>query len=102
MAVIDLLEATAHVDDELHIFCDSQYVIKGMTEWLSGWKRKGWKTGSGEPVKNRELWEGLEAACKPHKIRWQWVKGHAGHEYNERCDRLAKAEAMKFRAAEMV
>lgn len=83
----------------VRVVSDSQYVVKGMSEWVTGWRRRGWKTASGEPVKNRELWEGLVEAAGRHNVRWEWVKGHAGHEYNERCDELAKAEAIKFKAA---
>jgi len=83
---------------QVKVVSDSQYVVKGMSEWVHGWQRKGWKTGSGEPVKNRELWEALVAAAKPHQVRWEWVKGHAGHHYNERCDVLAKEEATRFKA----
>jgi ribonuclease HI len=84
---------------QVTIVSDSQYVVKGMSEWVAGWKRKNWRTANGDPVKNRELWEGLLAAAEPHQVRWQWVKGHAGHHYNERCDVLAKVEALKFRGA---
>ena len=76
---------------------DSQYVVKGITEWLPGWKRKGWKNSQGKPVENRELWEELDAATKPHNIEWKWVKGHAGHAENERVDKLAVKESLKFR-----
>ncbi len=69
---------------------DSQYVCKGMTEWLSGWKKKGWKNSQRKPVLNRDLWERLDAATTIHTVKWQWVKGHAGHEMNERCDELAR------------
>lgn len=83
---------------KVKVVSDSQYVVKGMNEWVQGWMRRGWKTASGDPVKNRELWEALVEAAKPHQVRWEWVKGHAGHHYNERCDVLAKAEATKFKA----
>lgn len=69
---------------------DSQYVCKGMTEWIEGWKKKGWKNSQRKPVINRDLWERLEAATTGHSVRWKWVKGHAGHEENERCDDLAR------------
>lgn len=81
---------------KVKVVSDSKYVVQGMTEWVHGWSRRGWKTASGDPVKNRELWEALVEAAKPHQVRWEWVKGHAGHHYNERCDVLAKAEAEKF------
>lgn len=70
------------------IVTDSQYVRRGVTEWLSGWKRKGWITASGQPVLNRDLWEALDAANGPH-IDWQWTRGHAGNPGNERCDEIA-------------
>ncbi|PZP40137.1 MAG: ribonuclease HI [Pseudomonas fluorescens] len=76
---------------------DSQYVIKGITEWMPGWKRRGWKNSQNKPVENKELWEELDAATQPHKIEWKWVKGHAGHAENERVDKLAVLESMKFR-----
>lgn len=79
---------------EIDLYSDSQYVIKAMTEgWLSSWQRKGWKTSSKTPVKNRALWERLIEAASPHAIHWHWVKGHAGHPENERCDRLATEAA---------
>ena len=72
---------------------DSQYLVKGMTEWINGWIKKGWKTASRQPVKNKELWQELNNLSKKHEITWVWVKGHAGHPENERCDQLAN-EAM--------
>jgi len=68
---------------------DSQYVRKGMTEWLAGWKQRGWKTASKQPVKNADLWQALEAACARHQVQWHWVKGHSGHPENELADQLA-------------
>ena len=72
---------------------DSQYLVKGMTEWINGWIKKGWKTASRQPVKNKKLWQELHDLSKKHEITWVWVKGHAGHPENERCDQLAN-EAM--------
>lgn len=83
----------------VRVVSDSQYVVKGMSEWVSGWQRRGWKNAAGDPVKNRELWEALVEAARPHRVQWQWVKGHAGHHYNERCDVLAKEAATQFQAA---
>jgi len=77
---------------------DSQYVQKGIGEWLPNWIRRGWKTAGGDPVKNKDLWERLQAASAPHKVEWRWVKGHAGHVENERVDQLARAAAEKFRS----
>lgn len=71
------------------ITTDSNYVVKGMTEWLSGWKRNNWKTSGKKPVKNKELWEALEKAAANHSVRWVWVRGHNGHIENERADQLA-------------
>jgi ribonuclease HI len=68
---------------------DSEYLRKGMTEWLAGWKARNWKTASRQPVKNADIWKALEAAVARHEIRWHWVKGHSGHTENERADQLA-------------
>jgi ribonuclease HI len=69
---------------------DSQYLVRGMTEWIEGWQRKGWKNSKKEEVANRDLWERLLELANIHQIDWVWVKGHAGHEENERCDELAR------------
>jgi ribonuclease HI len=82
---------------EVVLSTDSQYVQKGIGEWLPAWIRRGWKTAGGEPVKNRDLWERLQAAAAPHRVQWRWVKGHAGHVHNERVDKLARAAAEQFR-----
>lgn len=74
---------------EVIVHTDSQYVQKGISEWIHGWKARGWKTASKEPVKNIDLWQALDEAQMRHKIQWRWVKGHAGHEGNERADALA-------------
>lgn len=68
---------------------DSQYLVKGMTQWIDGWARKGWTTSAKKPVKNLELWKKLQRLSQKHKISWHWIKGHAGHAENERCDALA-------------
>lgn len=86
IAGLAALEETSQV----RIVTDSQYVAKGMTSWIHGWRRKGWKTASGSPVKNRELWEELDALAKRHRVQWEWVRGHDGHPGNERADTLAK------------
>lgn len=88
MAVIIALE-TLKRPVCIEITTDSQYVKRGVTEWMARWKRNGWKTAGRAPVKNRDLWERLDAALSPHQVRWHWVKGHAGHAENERADRLA-------------
>jgi ribonuclease HI len=89
MAVIRALEALTR-PCEVVIHTDSQYVMKGITEWMFSWKRRGWKTADNKPVKNDDLWKILDAACARHSVKWQWVKGHAGHPENERADQLAR------------
>ncbi len=74
---------------EVIVHTDSQYVQKGISEWIHGWKARGWRTASKEPVKNVDLWQALDAAQAIHTIQWRWVKGHAGHDGNERADALA-------------
>lgn len=71
------------------LYTDSTYVRQGITSWMAGWKRNGWRTAAKKPVKNAELWQALDAACQRHEISWQWVKGHAGHPGNEAADALA-------------
>lgn len=87
-AVIEALSALKRPCNVI-VHTDSQYVQKGISEWIHGWKARGWKTASKEPVKNVDLWQELDAAQGMHKIEWRWVKGHAGHEGNERADALA-------------
>ena len=77
---------------EVVIFTDSQYLRLGITEWIHSWRRKGWVTSKREVVKNADLWRDLDALCKPHRMDWRWLKGHAGHPENERCDVLAGTE----------
>lgn len=87
-AAIMALEAlTRPCRVDLHT--DSKYVMQGITEWIRGWKARGWKTAEKKPVKNDDLWRRLDAARARHDVKWHWVKGHAGHELNERADRLA-------------
>jgi ribonuclease HI len=88
MAVIQALNALKR-PCAITLYIDSQYVLKGMTEWIHGWKAKGWKTAAKAPVKNVDLWQALDAACAIHQIDWVWVKGHAGDAGNERADQLA-------------
>ena len=90
-AIRALAALTAPCDVILHT--DSRYVIDGMTKWMFGWVRKGWKTADNKPVKNEDLWRALVAAAKPHKVDWIWVKGHDGHIENERVDKLASDAA---------
>ena len=97
LAVIHGLEALNRPMRVL-ICTDSQYVMKGVTEWLAAWKRRGWKTADRQPVKNVDLWQRLEAALAPHQIEWQWVRGHNGHPENERVDQLARVACGRLRA----
>ena len=88
MAAIQALEALRKPClVELHT--DSTYVMKGISEWIHGWKKRGWKTADKKPVKNEDLWRRLDAARDRHTVEWRWVKGHAGHEFNEHADALA-------------
>ena len=89
MAVIEALRALKG-PVEARVHTDSQYVQKGITEWIHGWKRRGWKTAGKEPVKNEDLWRELDRLAAQHRIEWIWVKGHAGHPENERADVLAR------------
>jgi ribonuclease HI len=96
MAAISALEAlTRPCTVELHT--DSQYLRQGITQWLDGWKRNGWRTADKKPVKNQDLWERLEKALATHTIEWRWVKGHAGHAENERADELAREGMRPFK-----
>ena len=96
MAAIAALEALREPCDVI-LTTDSQYVRQGILDWLANWIRRGWKTSGGDPVKNRDLWERLQAAAAPHKVEWRWVKGHSGHPENERVDVLARTAAEAFR-----
>lgn len=100
-AVIEALAALKRPCNVI-VHTDSQYVQKGISEWIHGWKAKGWKTASKQPVKNDDLWKQLDKLASAHRIDWRWVKGHAGHVENERADQLANRgvdSVMKGRAA---
>lgn len=92
-AALEALTRPCAVD----LFTDSQYVKGGITGWIFGWKRNGWKTAYKKPVKNADLWQRLEAARERHSVEWHWVKGHAGHEMNERADELARLGMAPFK-----
>lgn len=98
MAAISALEALAR-DTAITVVTDSAYVKNGVTEWIHGWKRNGWRTAGRDPVKNADLWQRLDAAQARHKVEWRWIKGHAGHEENERADALARAGMAPFKAS---
>lgn len=91
IAALKALKRPCHVI----LTTDSNYVRDGITKWVHGWKRNGWKTADRKPVKNADLWQALIEAVKPHQVEWHWVKGHAGHPENERADALASAAAME-------
>ncbi len=98
MAAISALEALTK-PSEVTIVTDSAYVKNGITDWMAGWKRKGWRTAGGPPVKNVDLWQRLDAAQGRHQVVWKWIKGHAGHAENERADELARAGMAPFKPA---
>jgi ribonuclease HI len=97
MAAISALEALK-VPATVDLHTDSQYVQQGISQWIHGWKRNGWRTADKKPVKNTDLWQRLDAAMQRHDVRWHWVKGHAGHAINERADALARAAIAELRA----
>lgn len=97
LAAIRALEALKR-PSHVTLSTDSRYVMDGLTKWLKGWLRNGWKTASKQPVKNADLWRELIAAAEPHRVDWVWVKGHAGHPDNERADRLASDAALASRS----
>ena len=84
---------------EVELHTDSQYLRLGITEWLPQWKARGWRTASKKPVKNTDLWRDLDRAAQSHRIKWRWVKGHAGHAFNERCDQLATAAIARLQSS---
>lgn len=96
-AVIEALKAINR-PSKITLHVDSTYVKDGLTKWIKGWKRNGWKTADKKPVKNQELWMAMDEACKVHDITWKWVKGHAGDEGNERADALARKGTEEARA----
>ncbi len=96
LAAINALEALER-PSTITVVTDSAYVKGGITEWLPNWKRRGWRTAGGEPVKNDDLWRRLEEAAARHTVTWRWIKGHAGHAENERADALARAGMAPFK-----
>ena len=97
LAAINALEALAR-PSEITIVTDSNYVKNGITEWIFGWKKNGWKNAAKKPVKNAELWQRLDEAASRHTVTWEWVKGHAGHPENERADQLARDGMKRFKS----
>ncbi|MCU1509217.1 MAG: ribonuclease [Glaciihabitans sp.] len=102
MAVLQLLRATEHLDEDLLILCDSQYVINCVSKWMPGWKRKGWRKADGKPVLNVELLKEIDEAIVGRRFRFEWVKGHIGHELNEAADARARAAAEAFQRGSAV
>ena len=98
MAAINALEALSR-PCRVNLHTDSQYVKNGITQWMKGWVRNGWKTAAKKPVKNADLWKQLDAAVKRHEVKWHWVKGHAGHPDNERADELARTAMAPYKRA---
>ncbi len=96
LAAISALEGLSQ-PSEITVVTDSAYVKNGVTQWIHGWKRNGWRTAGKKPVKNAELWQRLDTAQARHKVRWEWIKGHAGHPENERADELARAGMKPFK-----
>jgi len=101
LAAIQALEALSR-SSTLTIVTDSAYVKNGVTSWIHGWKRNGWRTSSKKPVKNEDLWRRLDEAQNRHDVTWEWVKGHAGHPENERADELARAGMKPFKTVRHV
>jgi ribonuclease HI len=101
MELISVIEGLKSLDRpcRVDLYSDSQYVVKGLREWMDDWKRKGWKRGRNEPVKNQELWMQLDELRQVHQINYHWIRGHNEHPENERCDRLAVAAIAQFRDA---
>ena len=96
-AVLALLRATAHTGEDLLIYCDSQYVINSMTKWIHGWKRNGWRTASKKPVANADLIRAIDTELRGRSVRFEWVRGHAGHDLNEAADVRARNCATAYR-----
>jgi len=99
MAAIRGLEALKRGVGRVRIHTDSTYVKDGITKWIHGWKKNGWKTAAKKPVKNQDLWQRLDQALSGHDIAWHWIKGHAGHPENERCDEIARLAIQQYRDA---
>jgi len=97
MAAIQGLETLKRDVGKVNLHTDSTYVKDGITKWIHGWKKNGWKTAAKKPVKNKDLWQRLEASLADHEVEWHWIKGHSGHPENERCDELATLAVQQFK-----
>lgn len=100
MEILAVIEALRLLKERcsVHVYTDSQYVKKGMTEWITAWKERGWRTAAKKPVKNADLWQQLDELCQQHHLQWHWVKGHAGDAGNERADLLANLGVEQLQA----
>ncbi|ACN99323.1 ribonuclease HI [Sulfurihydrogenibium azorense Az-Fu1] len=96
-AVIKALEALKKSPYDIDLYTDSNYVINGINSWLEKWIKNNWKTSSGKPVENQDLWQRLYELLKKHRVKAHWIKGHSGHPENEYCDKIAKQEALKVK-----
>ncbi len=96
-ALLDLLQQSAHLEDDLVVYCDSRYVIDSVTKWMAGWKRRGWRKRDGKPVLNVEIMRALDHAMTGRTVELRWVKGHSGHPLNEEADRLANGAAASWK-----
>ncbi|MEN0652858.1 MULTISPECIES: ribonuclease HI [Hyphobacterium] len=99
LAAIRALQAIRGKDKRVRLVTDSVYVRDGVTKWIHGWKRNGWKTAAKKPVKNDDLWKELDEAARQHDVTWEWVKGHSGHPENDRADELARLAIAQMRDA---
>lgn len=97
MAAIQGLETLKRDVGQVNLHTDSTYVKDGITKWIHGWKKNGWKTAAKKPVKNKDLWQRLEESLADHEVEWHWIKGHSGHPENERCDELATLAVKQFK-----
>ena len=102
MAAIQGLETLRRGVEQVRVHTDSTYVKDGITKWIHGWKKNGWKTAAKKPVKNQDLWQRLEEALSGHDIAWHWIKGHSGHPENERCDELARLAIAQMRDSQVM
>lgn len=100
MELMGVIMGLEHVKEpsQIAVVSDSQYVIRGASQWMAGWKRKGWRRSAKHPVLNIDLWQRLDAAAAPHQVKWKWVRGHNGHPENERADKLATTALVQQRA----
>jgi len=102
MAAIVGVERLKRDVGQVHIHTDSTYVKDGITKWIHGWKKNGWKTAARKAVKNQDLWVRLDAALSGHEVHWHWIKGHSGHRENERCDELARLAVAQLKDSQKV